>query len=583
VHVGLPDTPDRPEALIGSVLAERYELLRVLGAGGMGAVYEATHRAMGKRLAVKVLAPHLSQDAKLVARFRREALAASRLDHENVVRVDDFGADVSGVFFIAMELVDGRGLGDELRATGPMLPERVARIGVQLLRALEAAHASRVLHRDLKPQNVMLAQKAGRPDVVKVVDFGIAKITVAEPGEAALTLPGTIFGTPEYMSPEQARGETLDARSDVYSASVVLWHLLLGRSPFRGTSVRSTLLKVFSEQAPSALTERPGLLMPPGFEDVLRTGLEKNRDRRWADAGTYAAALARFCDLPTDTVAVAPRPPRDEPPPTQVQHVPVAQRDTVPLPPSPLPAVAVVLSPPRSAEAPPIERASSRASSSTPQSPRVITIEAMKGMTTSSVAVPASAPTVEPPSRVPHSPPRRRRRISPAALVVIVGGTIILIAFVAIATLVIAGVIGAPPSSPSAAVSSSSSAAVSSSSSAAAPASSLPALVAAPVEGTLDDLPLDPLARDAALGRATRAIAEGRRADALVAYQQAVAADPTAPAALIGLGTVAMQQREWIVARDSFEKLVAIDRTYRTQFGPMYARAKRLAEEAGAR
>jgi serine/threonine protein kinase len=574
VQSGLPTSGDRPEALVGSVLAERYELLRVLGAGGMGAVYEATHRAMGKRLAIKVLSPHLSQDDKLVARFRREALAASRLDHENVVRVDDFGADASGIFFIAMELVDGRGLGDELRAAGPMQPERVARIGVQLLRALEAAHANKVLHRDLKPQNVMVAQKPGRPDWVKVVDFGIAKITVAEPGEAALTLPGTIFGTPEYMSPEQARGESLDSRSDLYSASVVLWHLLLGRSPFRGTSVRSTLLKVFSEEAPSAVTERPGLLLPPGFEEVLRTGLQKNRDRRWSDAAAYAAALSQFCDRPLDSSPVTRSPVLAEPPATQVQYVPVSQRDTVPLPPSPLPAVAVVLSPPRSAEDAPLERAASY--STTSSSPRVITIDAMKGMTSSKTSLPVSEPHAQASVSELQRPGRRRRRISPAALVVIVGGVLILIAFVVIATLIVSDRIGTPSTTVAAQAPASP---VLSPVASPAPAPSSAPVTAPPV--TVGDLPLDPLARDAALGRATRAVAEGRRADALVAYQQAVDADPTAPAALIGLGTVAMQQREWIVARDCFEQLIALDRSYRTQFGPMYARAKRLAEDAG--
>lgn len=576
MHSGLPTSGDRPEALVGSVLAERYELLRVLGAGGMGAVYEATHRAMGKRLAIKVLSPHLSQDDKLVARFRREALAASRLDHENVVRVDDFGADASGIFFIAMELVDGRGLGDELRAAGPMQPERVARIGVQLLRALEAAHANKVLHRDLKPQNVMVAQKPGRPDWVKVVDFGIAKITVAEPGEAALTLPGTIFGTPEYMSPEQARGEALDSRSDLYSASVVLWHLLLGRSPFRGTSVRSTLLKVFSEEAPSAVTERPGLLLPPGFEEVLRTGLQKNRDRRWSDAAAYAAALSQFCDRPLDSSPVTRSPVLEEPPATQVQYVPVSQRDTVPLPPSPLPAVAVVLSPPRSAEDAPLERAAS--SSTTSSSPRVITIDAMKGMTSSKTSLPVREPHAQASVSEPQRPGRRRRRISPAALVVIVGGVLILIAFVVIATLIVSDRMGTP-STTVAAQAPASPVLSPVASPAPAPAPSSAPVTAPPV--TVGDLPLDPLARDAALGRATRAVAEGRRADALVAYQQAVDADPTAPAALIGLGTVAMQQREWIVARDCFEQLIALDRSYRTQFGPMYARAKRLAEDTG--
>jgi hypothetical protein len=292
-----PEEKRTAQEQVGRTLAGQYRLNRVLGLGGMGAVYEATQLSTGKRIALKLLASHLSRDLKLVTRFRREAVAASRLVHENCVHVDDFGEDEDGTFYIAMEFIPGRGLADELRATGAMSPARVARIGVQLLSALDAAHAAGVLHRDLKPQNVMLMQKPHRPDIVKVVDFGIAKLGSHEPGdEAALTVPGTVFGTPEYMSPEQARGDVLDARSDIYSAAVVLWHMLLGRSPFRGSSVRETLLKVFSEEAPSPAVTRPELLLPAGFEAVLRRALAKNKDDRWPDAGAFAAALLPFVD-----------------------------------------------------------------------------------------------------------------------------------------------------------------------------------------------------------------------------------------------------------------------------------------------
>lgn len=634
--------------MIGTVLAGRYQLTRVLGTGGMGAVYEAKHSTTGKRVAIKLLAPHLSKDLKLVARFRREAMAASRLLHENCVQIDDFGEDGDGTFYIAMELIDGRGLGDELRATGAMPPARVAKIGVQLLKALDAAHVGGVLHRDLKPQNVMLTTKPGRPDMVKVVDFGIAKITSNEPGDQqALTIPGTIFGTPEYMSPEQARGETLDARSDLYSAAVVLWHLLLGRSPFRGTSVRETLLKVFSDEAPSPTAERPGLALPPGFEDVLRRGLAKNRDSRWADAASFAAALAPFVEG-----GMVDLPPRSRPglstdgspPPPTIDKMPAISmpRDTMPVPQASMaahlaptaPSAARPAPPPSARPAPPPsapQQAAPRPPASSPKPPPPVAaqaptlqpetrfgsppsvpptsvgvmpptaaLSAMAAPPPPAAAPPKAAPYVPPPVIPPGAPkaarvvsvesvkqaqsgpapmvvveaPRRpRQRISPAALVVIVGGLLLLIGFVVVVTLVLAGELLPQRQAADAPV-----AQLSTPTEATAPVSTVDASkLQASLAGSL---PLDPLARDAALGRAERAIGEGRRADARMAYEEAVAADPTAPAALIGLGTLAMQQRDWVVARDCFEKLIAIDRTYRKQFGPMYARAKRFADEA---
>jgi serine/threonine protein kinase len=296
------------DLFIGRVVADRYRLVRCVGRGGMGAVYEGFHVQTEKRVAVKILASHLSKDLKLIARFRREAMAASRLDHENCVRVYDFGEDTDGTFYIAMEFVDGRGLGDEIRNVGPMPQARVARVGVQLLSALDAAHASGILHRDLKPQNIMLTRVAGREDVIKVVDFGIAKfISNTKEDQAALTVPGTIFGTPEYMSPEQARGEELDGRSDLYSAAVVLWHLLLGRSPFRGKTVRETLVKVFGENPPSAIKERPTANIEPAFEKALMGGLSKDRDKRWSDAAAFLSALQPFDG---DYQAIDPTPQR---------------------------------------------------------------------------------------------------------------------------------------------------------------------------------------------------------------------------------------------------------------------------------
>jgi serine/threonine protein kinase len=590
---------------VGRTLGGTYTLTRVLGVGGMGAVYEGVHGATGKRIAVKLLAPHLSKDLKLVTRFRREAVAASRLVHENCVHVHDFGEDVDGTFFIAMELIDGRGLADELRASGPMAPERVARIGVQLLSALDAAHTAGVLHRDLKPQNVMLMQKPNRPDIVKVVDFGIAKITMNEPGEQlALTVPGTIFGTPEYMSPEQARGDSLDARSDIYSAAVVLWHLLLGRSPFRGTSVRETLLKVFSEEAPSPSRVGYAGTTASGLEHVLRTALAKNRDDRWQDAASFAAALAPFAgDGARPPTRAQPGLPRDgSAPPETLDAIPaplssssssssvgarahagaaampaatvplleaVAPASPVPAPASPVRAVAANQesnsfpatrygpspSPPAPEPEPPPRL------TTPPKATKVVTLDAVKRQTSGIVSA-------EPPSQA--RPPRRPRRMSVAALVVVACGVAVLVGFAVLAV----AVLRAPPSSP--ATTTAASTPVLATTSTTPPAVVDPA-VAQALAGVVV---VDPLARDAALGRAQRALAEGRAADARREFIAAVVADPTAPAALAGLGTQAMQQRDWATASAVFGRLIELDASYRRQFGPMYARAKKLSGAA---
>ncbi len=658
---------EKPEQRIGAVLAGRYRITRVLGTGGMGSVYEAIHTTTEKKVAIKLLAGHLSRDLKLVARFRREAMAASRLEHENCVSVDDFGEDGDGTFYIAMELVNGRGLADELRASGPMPAGRVARIGVQLLKALDAAHVGGVLHRDLKPQNVMVTQKAGRPDIVKVVDFGIAKITTNDSADQqALTIPGTIFGTPEYMSPEQARGETLDARSDLYSAAVVLWHMMLGRSPFRGSTVRDTLLKVFSETAPSPMLERPGTLLPPGFEAVLQKAMAKNRDERWADAASFAAALSRFADggvvdlptrarpgLPVDGSAPAPTLEK-MPAVSSSVHQPsgaaraMSPRDTIPLSaadiagaaasispatemstrfgsapslppptaavpfPSSAPLPAAPFAPPAPAHQPPAALQGLSAPMSTrppPSSPRPgPSGPGAERPPLSPPAPPASQPApspVAPPPQstapvIPAGAPKAARvlnvdqvkrqsqssqnvdvapialtappqRISIAALVVVVGGLLLLGGFTFVAVLVVQGKLLAPPEQGTMPMITT-------------PTTTPDSVRGAPMnpgalqQALLGEVPLDPLARDAAIGRAERAIAEGRRGDARTAFEEAVAADPTAPPALIGLGTLAMQQKDWTTARDCFDKLMAIDKNYRRQFGPMYARAKKLAE-----
>jgi serine/threonine protein kinase len=283
------------DPLVGKVIRKKYRLDRLLGRGGMGAVYQARHITMERPVAVKILSRHLSQDHALVERFRREALAASRLSHKNCCGVFDYGETEDGTFYIAMEFVSGRTLAEEIRRLGGFPFGRAAHISRQILEALDAAHNAGVIHRDIKPGNIMLEQKPGHADLVRVVDFGIAKITdTSREDQAALTVPGTIFGTPEYMSPEQARGDRLDTRADIYAASAVILHMLLGYSPFRGSTVRATLTNVFTMDPPSPRQTRPEADIPEDFENVLMRGLEKKRMDRWPNAEAFLRALGEY-------------------------------------------------------------------------------------------------------------------------------------------------------------------------------------------------------------------------------------------------------------------------------------------------
>ena len=214
------------DALLGTILAGRYRIEQLLGSGGMGAVYRAEHVHMRKAVAVKVLHREMTAFPEVVARFEREAVAAGRIDHPHVVSASDFGQLEDGSFYLALEFAEGHSLAKLVHTEGALQPERALRIARQIAEALQAAHGVGIVHRDLKPENVMLVVKDSDPDYVKVLDFGIAKIKVEGAAEQpALTQIGTVFGTPEYMSPEQARGEPADARADLYTVGVILYEM----------------------------------------------------------------------------------------------------------------------------------------------------------------------------------------------------------------------------------------------------------------------------------------------------------------------------------------------------------------------
>ncbi len=240
---GAVDT--RPDPLLGALIDGRYRVLRFLGAGGMARVYAAEHRRLGVRVAVKVLWGELAAEPSMTARFLREGRASSLLQSRYIARVHDVGELRAGLPYLVMELVEGISLGDLIDAVGPLRPESVARLGAQLAEGLSVAHAAGVIHRDLKPDNVMIVRGADL-DVAKIVDFGVARLV--DPAVTRLTATGSIFGTPLYMAPEQARGETAGPAADLYALGTLLYEAASGAPPFRADSPMRVLVMHMNEQ-----------------------------------------------------------------------------------------------------------------------------------------------------------------------------------------------------------------------------------------------------------------------------------------------------------------------------------------------
>ena len=287
-----PQLP-REDPLVGRTLPGGYRVTHLVGVGGMGRVYCAEQVALGRTVAVKVVHPHLADDELTAARFLIEARTASRLSHPNSVAIFDFGRTEQGQPYIVMEYLRGRDLGRVSADEGPLPVRRVTDVLRQTLAALEEAHALGIVHRDLKPDNVVLEPLRSGLDFVKVVDFGLAKVLDETPSVAggALTRPGLVCGTPEYMSPEQGRGDALDGRADLYSVGVLLFELLAGRVPFTGDSATKTLLLHINEPVPDPRNVAPERGIPGAFAEVSLRALAKAREDRFQDARDFAAAL----------------------------------------------------------------------------------------------------------------------------------------------------------------------------------------------------------------------------------------------------------------------------------------------------
>ncbi len=289
------DTANREDPLIGRTLPGGYRVTHVVGIGGMGRVYCAEQVALGRTVAVKVVHPHLADDELAAARFLNEARTASRLSHPNSVAIFDFGRTEQGQPYIVMEYLRGRDLARVAHDEGPLPMRRVTDVLRQTLAALEEAHALGIVHRDLKPDNIVLEPLRSGLDFVKVVDFGLAKILEETPapsaGRGALTRPGLVCGTPEYMSPEQGRGDTLDGRADLYSVGIVLFELLAGRMPFSADTATKTLLMQLNEPAPDPRNSAPERAIPASFAMLTLRALAKAREERFQTAREFSDAL----------------------------------------------------------------------------------------------------------------------------------------------------------------------------------------------------------------------------------------------------------------------------------------------------
>jgi hypothetical protein len=304
----------KQEALVGRTIAGKYCLETMVGEGAMGAVYRARQTTLGTTLAIKVLHAQLAGEPMFAARFLREAQAASRVDHPSSMRVIDFGEEPDGLLYIAMEYVDGKTLAEIIDESSPLPVARIVDIACQALAALAVAHDLGVIHRDLKPENIMVLEgedDEGRThDIVKVCDFGVAKLLEGGSRAPSVTAQGVVVGTPEYMSPEQARGDALDARSDIYAMGVLLFHLMTGKVPFDSSTAFGTAFMHVNDEP-----TRPRLLNPgvdSRLEAICLKAMRKRPEDRFASArelrGELRALLGHDDAYSPEEAAMEPMP-----------------------------------------------------------------------------------------------------------------------------------------------------------------------------------------------------------------------------------------------------------------------------------
>jgi eukaryotic-like serine/threonine-protein kinase len=289
------------ENLIGRTLNHRYLIEDKIGEGGFGSVFRGNQIATGRDVALKILHPHNSSDQTIIARFKREAEACSKLRDTHTVTTYDFDETEDGILYLAMELLRGRSLHHLQKADGPLPAERVLGILDQVAQSLGEAHANGIVHRDMKPENVFVESRqievgtgTRTEDHVKVLDFGIAKMMAGEKEVQALTAVGQTLGTLEFMSPEQLRGQTLDGRSDIYALGMMSYEMLTGVLPFQSAKSPIEIINFHMKQEPPPPSKlKEGLKIPPAVDDIIVKMVAKKREDRFADTGELRAAIAK--------------------------------------------------------------------------------------------------------------------------------------------------------------------------------------------------------------------------------------------------------------------------------------------------
>lgn len=285
----------RGDPLVGRTIGGAYMLQELIGVGGMGRVYKGVQRMLGRTVAMKVIHPHLLGDEQTVARFYNEARAASRLNHPSSVSIIDFGRTEDGILYLVMEYLAGQDLATILAQGGPIPFSRTCRILRKILTALGEAHALHVIHRDLKPENIIVQKGRKGDDVVKVVDFGLA--TIVGPGSASITTPGLVCGTPDYMSPEQGRGDALDGRSDLYSVGVMMFEMLTERLPFVDDTPTKVVLRHLHDPIPDPRFASPQRPIPDALVEVVQKALAKDPRERFQSADEMGEAIRRVEEI----------------------------------------------------------------------------------------------------------------------------------------------------------------------------------------------------------------------------------------------------------------------------------------------
>jgi len=290
---GALDSDHVADPLLGSVVDGRYEIDSILGEGGMGTVYRARHRVLGRQFALKVLRADLSRDSDLGVRFTREAKAAASISHPNVVQITDFGSLPSGQPYFVMELLVGESVNTVIHKGGPIPAARAVQMLLQIVDALASAHAAGIVHRDLKPDNIFVSTTSSGEELVKVLDFGLAKVA----GQSRLTKAGLVFGTPHYMSPEQASGGVVDERTDLYALGVVMYEMFTGRVPFEADTYMGVLTKhlYVAPTPPSVVLGKPADL--GALEQVILRCLEKKPEKRYPSMAALATELKRVASF----------------------------------------------------------------------------------------------------------------------------------------------------------------------------------------------------------------------------------------------------------------------------------------------